>query len=189
MHFVNLHGYEDTHLISREGAVKSLPRNTSPGRILTNHVDIYGYSYVSISSHGRVKAEKVHQLLLSTFDRPPLPGEVARHLDGNPQNNSLENLAWGTQKDNEDDKKRHGTHANVRKEACPRGHHYEGNNLIVTKAGHRKCHSCYRADQFILREKRRGRDYRDLKDRVAEIYFREKDRRFILAEEIRRELL
>lgn len=188
MRFINLHGYEDTHLISREGVVKSLPRNTSPGRVLTPQVDRYGYLYVSISSHGKTKAEKVHRLLLSTFDRPPLPGEVARHLDGNPQNNVLENLAWGTQKDNEEDKKRHGTHANTQKEACPRGHHYEGNNLIVTKGGDRRCRSCYRADQFIIRERRGGAEFKHLKDKIADVYYKKRDQRIVLGEEIKKEI-
>ena len=187
MKFINLHGYEDTHLISREGVVKSLPRNTSPGRVLTPHVDRYGYSYVSISSHGKVKAEKIHRLLLSTFDRPPLPGEVARHLDGNPQNNALENLTWGTQKDNEGDKKRHGTHANALKKECPRGHLYEGRNLIQ-RGSSRRCHSCYRAEQFITRERKRGAEYKHLKGKIADIYYKNRDQKFILGEEIKKEL-
>lgn len=187
MKFVSLHGYEDTHLISREGVVKSLPRNTSPGRVLTHQVDRHGYSYVSVSSHGKMKAEKIHRLLLSTFVRPPLPGEVVRHLDGNPQNNALENLAWGTQKDNEGDKRRHGTHANTLKKACPRGHLYEGRNLIQ-RGSHRKCHSCYRADQFIIRERKRGVEHKPLKDKIADVYYKKRDQKFILGEEIRKEI-
>jgi DNA-binding XRE family transcriptional regulator len=33
----------------------------------------------------------------------------SRHLDGNPQNNSLSNLAWGTPVQNAEDRRRHGT--------------------------------------------------------------------------------
>lgn len=32
-----------------------------------------------------------------------------RHLDGNPANNRLSNLKWGTKVENESDKRRHGT--------------------------------------------------------------------------------
>jgi hypothetical protein len=36
---------------------------------------------------------------------------VVRHLDGDPKNNDVSNLAWGTQADNIHDKWRHGTMA------------------------------------------------------------------------------
>ena len=33
-----------------------------------------------------------------------------RHMDGNPSNNTLSNLKYGTRSENEQDKKRHGTY-------------------------------------------------------------------------------
>ena len=51
-----------------------------------------------------------HRLLLLTFvGPPPFPGAQVRHLDGNPMNNALDNLAWGTAKENAADRDRHGT--------------------------------------------------------------------------------
>lgn len=50
----------------------------------------------------------VHRLVLSAFDRAPLDGEQACHLDGDPTNNALWNLRWGTQSDNWIDRIRHG---------------------------------------------------------------------------------
>ena len=41
---------------------------------------------------------------------PPTPKHQTRHLDGSRDNNSRTNLAWGTKKENEDDKLKHGTH-------------------------------------------------------------------------------
>ena len=40
-------------------------------------------------------------------ERPP--GNVVRHLDGNPENNRLDNLAYGTAVDNHEDAVAHGT--------------------------------------------------------------------------------
>jgi hypothetical protein len=54
----------------------------------------------------------VHQLVLQAFDGKCPPGMECRHLDGDPLNNNLENLAWGTHKANMADKKRHGTSRN-----------------------------------------------------------------------------
>lgn len=50
----------------------------------------------------------VHRIVLSTFNRLPKEKEQCRHLDGNPLNNHIANLKWGTQSDNWDDRKRHG---------------------------------------------------------------------------------
>jgi DNA-binding NarL/FixJ family response regulator len=58
------------------------------------------------------KRTHMHRLIAEAFIGPP-PFRMAcvRHLDGNPRNNSISNLSWGTYKENEDDKFRHGTHA------------------------------------------------------------------------------
>lgn len=52
---------------------------------------------------------QVHRLVLSLFDRPNEIGEECRHLDGNPTNNHISNLKWGTRSENIADKARHGT--------------------------------------------------------------------------------
>lgn len=43
---------------------------------------------------------------------------VVRHLDGNPTNNVVWNLAWGTAKDNYEDAVRHGTFRPLSDEDC-----------------------------------------------------------------------
>jgi protein gp37 len=54
--------------------------------------------------------DSVHRLVLTTFDRPPIDGEQGCHRNGNPLNNALPNLRWGTQSANWQDRKRHGRH-------------------------------------------------------------------------------
>jgi len=51
----------------------------------------------------------VHHLVLEAFVEMRPVGLISRHLDGNPANNHFENLCWGTHKENEEDRKRHGT--------------------------------------------------------------------------------
>ena len=48
----------------------------------------------------------IHQLVLQTFVGPCPAGCECRHLDGNPLNNRLSNLAWGTRAENAADASR-----------------------------------------------------------------------------------
>jgi hypothetical protein len=50
----------------------------------------------------------VHKLVLEAFTGQPRPeGMVCCHVNGNPSDNRLENLRWGTLRDNAADKRRH----------------------------------------------------------------------------------
>jgi hypothetical protein len=57
----------------------------------------------------RYKHFRVHRLVLEAFHGPRPAGGEARHLDGDPTNNRADNLAWGTRKENGEDRVRHGT--------------------------------------------------------------------------------
>ena len=69
-----------------------------------------GYLYVSISTNGKQRSIPVHVLLTDTFMFPRPEGYEVRHLDGNPLNNSLNNLTYGTKKDNAQDRIKCGNH-------------------------------------------------------------------------------
>lgn len=56
------------------------------------------------------KHAQVSHLILAAFVGPRPVDAVACHYDGNPQNNKLRNLRWDSRKENEEDKKQHGTH-------------------------------------------------------------------------------
>ena len=51
----------------------------------------------------------IHRLVLLAFRGKPKKGHVCRHLDGDPFNNNLLNLRWGTHKQNSEDQMRHDT--------------------------------------------------------------------------------
>jgi len=56
----------------------------------------------------KCRSFEVARLVLLAFSRSPNPGEQVRHLDGNASNDNIENLAWGTAKENTADKIGHG---------------------------------------------------------------------------------
>lgn len=70
-----------------------------------------GYLVARLSYHGKPKNIFVHRLVLLAFVGPCPEGMECRHFpDGNPVNNRLENLQWGTKEENYKDKVQHGTH-------------------------------------------------------------------------------
>lgn len=81
-----------------------------PMRKLKPSLSGNGYLTVVLTdeSHKRIQ-RTVHSLVLEAFDRPRPEGYVCRHLDGNPHNNHLDNLLWGTVHENTDDRMAHGT--------------------------------------------------------------------------------
>lgn len=72
-----------------------------------------GYRSVVLFSDSYPKGRSylVHHLVLRAFVGERPPGLECRHLDGNPQNNQVSNLCWGTRKENIHDQIRHGTHS------------------------------------------------------------------------------
>lgn len=68
-----------------------------------NHHYVYLYD-----SYGNSCKVWVHRAVLSAWVRLPKEGEEGRHLNDNPHDNQLWNLAWGTRMDNVADKRKNG---------------------------------------------------------------------------------
>lgn len=70
-----------------------------------------GYLRVDLrDGRGQSRKTYVHIVVAEAFVGPkPFAGACVRHLDGRPFNNAASNLAWGTYRENEQDKLRHGT--------------------------------------------------------------------------------
>jgi hypothetical protein len=63
-----------------------------------------GYPFVVFTKPGKRQGFSVHHLVLRAFHGPkPFENAVCRHLDGNPLNNTVDNLKWGTHKENTQD--------------------------------------------------------------------------------------
>ena len=141
-------GYEGRYQVSDDGQVLSLPRKGSRGRMLKLAPFAHGYRVVNLSLEGATRTRLVHHLVLLAFIGPRPDSAVTRHLDGNPANNVLSNLDYGTCAENAADMRRHGTNRNLRKTHCPQGHPYAGVNLFIGKTGNRGCRICRRAQRY-----------------------------------------
>jgi hypothetical protein len=85
-------------------------RGIKGGRVLSPVTTQYGYHQVSLCVGGKKLSRLVHRLVAFAFIGPqPSPEYDVLHWDGDKMNNRLDNLRWGTPKDNNDDQMRHGT--------------------------------------------------------------------------------
>lgn len=76
---------------------------------LAGHKNAKGYSSVSLCHENKKVTKYVHRLVCMAFHGlPERESMQVRHLDGNPANNRPENLAWGSQQENWQDRKAHG---------------------------------------------------------------------------------
>lgn len=115
-----VNGYEHSYAISNLGRVKSLARKRRcklgsyavmeekiiDGEVCANRG---GHIRVSLSRSGKKAARRfVHNIVLTAFVGSCPEGMQCRHLDGDPLNNRLSNLAWGTPRENSDDRIAHG---------------------------------------------------------------------------------
>lgn len=79
----------------------------------TRHLRVQLYEVPPKRRHGTAPPKEhrryyVHRLVALTFLPPPEEGDdLVRHLDGEPLNNAVENLAWGDVYDNQADRREH----------------------------------------------------------------------------------
>lgn len=154
-------GYEGLYEVSSWGNVRSFPRvmTNSIGRVCRFRGRMLklikkkrtGYYQVSLCRDGEQKEVSVHRLVAEAFIGPQPDGMEILHGDADRTNNRVENLRWGTRRENQQEKVEHGNHPESRKKECPRGHPLELPNLTAhsVKVGNRSCLACNRAHARI----------------------------------------
>ena len=99
-----IEGFPD-YRVGDDGSIWSR-RSAADWRRLKPHPQSRGHCTVDL---GRRKTRFVHRLVLEAFVGSCPSGMECRHLDGDPSNNRLDNLAWGTRLENYQDSVKHGT--------------------------------------------------------------------------------
>ena len=112
--------WEDLYQASSHGRIKSEDRVSTyvqgfssvtrcrKGVILKHIKMTTGYWGVILCREGTRCYVAVHKLVTATFYGQRPLGLVTRHLDGDVDNNRLENLVYGTAQENADDRQKHG---------------------------------------------------------------------------------
>lgn len=104
-------GFEGHYEVSDAGNIRrvsSSSRSKPTGKFLSPGRQKSGHLFVNFSVGNKQTLRRVHVVVLTAFKGPRPKGLVCRHLDGNPANNNVSNLEWGTPQQNSDDRKLHG---------------------------------------------------------------------------------
>lgn len=101
------------YMVSDYGRVWSIKTHQF---IKVKPMDSHGHLGVCLYVNGKCYYEYIHRLMAKAFIPNPCEHNIVRHLDDIPNNNDLNNLAWGTQKDNQRDSIKNGTNHFVTEE-------------------------------------------------------------------------
>lgn len=154
-----IEGFVGAYEVSDQGRIKSLSRPRVPvTRILKPFPNSSGHLMVDLRLNGSRRTRQVHLLVMATFVGPTPEGMECRHLNGDPSDNRLVNLQYGTRSENAYDSVRHGTHSSARTTHCPKDHEYTAENTYVNPRlpGSRTCRACMRQAQKDYRERQKS---------------------------------
>lgn len=160
-------GYEGLYEVSDQGRVGSLDSvitdslgrtRRQPGRVMKHTLCGFGYHRVELRNGGRHtrKSHAVHRLVAAAFVEGRSPDRiVVMHLDHDPDNNTVANLAWGTQLENVRATNSAGRKRNWHSERthCFQGHPFD----MFDSRGNRSCRVCRNAAQRVYVERKRKR--------------------------------
>lgn len=96
------------YLISPMGHIWNMRRKKRRIPKAAGYVTATGYVTIALCRGKERILFRLHRLVLEAFVGACPPGMECRHLDGNPSNNCLSNLKWGTNFENMQDKIKHG---------------------------------------------------------------------------------
>lgn len=160
-------GYEDCYEVSNYGALRAVARRIikSDGvpisiraRVLVPQIR-NGRRFYGLKRNGVRKQRPAAQLVAEVFIGGGKRGEVVRHLDDNPLNDYVANLAYGSLSDNMYDCVRNGHHRGAQLTHCKRNHLLAAPNLTKQAANlsaRRRCWACTRANNTVNQWRHRG---------------------------------
>ena len=90
-------GWEGLYEINKNGEV----RNAKNKNTIVGDINNCGYYRVSLYNQGQSKKYFRHRLVAEHFLDKPEGKDFVNHIDGDKSNNSLENLEWVSQSENE----------------------------------------------------------------------------------------
>jgi len=144
-------GYEGSYIVSSLGEIRAIERSvTRSDGVTRKFADSSvgtkkmrsGHLRVYLWSGGVRRALPVHRIVAKSFLPNPDFYPLVRHLDDNPADNRVQNLAWGTYSQNQQDSVRNGRHFQASQTHCKHGHEFTAENTYIRSNGSRRCRRC-----------------------------------------------
>lgn len=161
----DIKGFEGYYQVSSRGRVRSVTRlvvfrtgakRTYPGGLLKGSG--IRYPLVFLHRDGKGTPRTVHSLVAEAFLPNPEGHPLVRHLNDVPDDNRVENLAWGTDSDNRNDAVRNGVDYWTSRTHCKWGHEFTPENTRIERNGSRTCKQCDRERGARYRKRRSIKD-------------------------------
>ena len=131
-------GYDGLYEVSNYGSIRSVDRITCNGKKLKSKVFSTkakeNYITCRLSKNGKVKSFRIHVLVAETFIPNPENKPCVNHIDGNKQNNRVENLEWVSYSENMKHAYKKGLVKNINRKLTK-----EDIDYIVTQKGKKSC--------------------------------------------------
>jgi hypothetical protein len=99
-------GYEGIYQVSTSGRVKRIGKYRNQvtewdsNRLLKPARKNNGYMYCQLSKDGKTSPKMIHRLVAEAFIENPQNKPTVNHIDGNRENNDVDNLEWATYTEN-----------------------------------------------------------------------------------------
>lgn len=117
--------------------------NIVSGKVMKPSIDPHGYLRVGLRKNGKTYSSRLcHRLVAEAFLGPCPDGKVVCHNNGIPSDSRIENLRYGTMKENAADQRLHGTYRHGEDHHCARltwdmvfaiRREYDGSNGMETR--------------------------------------------------------
>lgn len=133
--YKEIRGYEGLYEVSNLGNVKSLPRLTTKGGVLSQEnaksKDAI-YKRVTLCKNNVTKRFLVHRLVAAAFLPNPDNKPQVNHIDNDPTNNDVTNLEWSTGTENMQHSRKQGRQ-DIVKETAAEGRRKAANKRVNDK--------------------------------------------------------
>ena len=90
----DVQGYEGFYKVHSDGSVRTVPSRFRPERVLEDSLDAYGYVHNRYYGNTGTHFLHRHTVVATAFIPNPWDYPVVVHLNGNKQDNRVQNLEW-----------------------------------------------------------------------------------------------